>query len=87
MCSDGQEAFVQVCHHKKTGGSTPMMFGIHFKLVMNNKTLNPLQIDHLSFLKCYEIMIKCKEECSVSTLCTCMCENCVVYVMHWECNA
>ena len=42
MCPDGLEAFVQACHHKKTGGSTPEIFGIHFKRVVNNKTLNPL---------------------------------------------
>ena len=42
MCPDGLEAFAQACHHKKTGGSTPEIFGIHFKRVVNNKTLNPL---------------------------------------------
>ena len=85
MCPDGLEAFVQACHHKKTGGSTPEMFGIHFKRVVNNKTLNPPKLDQLSFLKYYEITIKCKQERMVSTLC--MCENYVVYVMHWECIA
>ena len=66
--SDGLEAFVQACHRKKTGGSTPEMFGIHFKRVVNNKLLNPPQLDHLSFLKFYEIVLKCKQERLVSTL-------------------
>ena len=65
---DGLEAFVQACQRKKTGGSTPEMFGIHFKRVVNNKLLNPPQLDHLSFLKFYEIVLKCKQERSVSTL-------------------
>ena len=64
---EGLEAFVQACHRKKTGGSTPEMFGIHFKRVVNNKALNPPQIDHLFFLKYYEIVLKCKQERSVST--------------------
>jgi len=64
---DGLEAFVQACHRKKTGGSTPEMFGIHFKRVVNNKLVNPPQLDHLSFLKYYEIVLKCKQERSVST--------------------
>ena len=38
---DGLEAFVHACHRKKTGGSTPEMFDIHFKRVVNNKLLNP----------------------------------------------
>ena len=66
-CPEGLEAFVQACHRKKTGGSTPEMFGIHFKRVVNNKALNPPQIDHLFFLKYYEIVLKCKQERSVST--------------------
>ena len=65
---DGLEAFVQACPRKKTGGSTPEMFGIHFKRVVNNKSLNPPQIDHLFFLKFYDILLKCKQERSVSTL-------------------
>ena len=28
---EGLDAFVMACNRKKTGGSTPEMFGIHFK--------------------------------------------------------
>ena len=49
MCPEGLTAFVQAWNHKKTGGSTPEMFGIHFKRVVNNKSLNPLKIYYLSF--------------------------------------
>ena len=43
------------------------------------------QIDHLFFfLKFYEIVLKCKQERSVSTLW--MYDFFVLYVMHWECN-
>ena len=62
---DGLEAFVQACHRNQMGGSTSEMFGIHFKRVVNHKLLNiinPPQIDHLSFLKFYEIVLKCKQE-------------------------
>ena len=70
MCADGLEAFVQACNRKKTGGSTPEMFGIHFKRVVQNKTLDPPQVDHLNFIKFYDITLKCKQERSVSTVLT-----------------
>ena len=70
MCADGLEAFVQACNRKKTGGSTPEMFGIHFKRVVQNKTLDPPQVDHLNFIKFYDITLKCKQELSVSTFLT-----------------
>ena len=28
MCPEGLPAFVQTCNHKRTGGSTPEMFGV-----------------------------------------------------------
>jgi hypothetical protein len=31
QCPEGLDAFVMACNRKKTGGSTPEMFGIHFK--------------------------------------------------------
>ena len=46
-CRDGLEAFVQACNRKKTGGSTPEMFGVFFKRVVMDKTLDPPQIHHL----------------------------------------
>ena len=69
MCADGLEAFVQACNRKKTGGSTPE-FGIYFKRVVQNKTLDPPQVDHLNFIKLYDITLKCKQERSVSTFLT-----------------
>ena len=71
QCPDGVDAFVMACHRKKTGGSTPEMFGIHFKRVVNNKTADPPQVDHRQFLKYYDIVLKCKQECIVSALFTC----------------
>ena len=70
MCADGLEAFVKACNRKKTGGSTPEMFGIHFKRVVQNKNLDPPQLDHLNFIKFYDISLKCKQERSVSTFLT-----------------
>ena len=49
-CRDGLEAFVQACNRKKTGGSTPEMFGVFFKRVVMDKNLDPPQIDHLAFI-------------------------------------
>ena len=48
-CREGLAAFVQACNRKKTGGSTPEMFGVFFKRVVMDKTLDPPQIDHLAF--------------------------------------
>ena len=68
---EGLDAFVMACNHEKTGGSTPEMFGIHFKRVVNSKTLDPPQLDHLHFIKYYDIVLKCKQERLVSALFTC----------------
>ena len=70
LCADGLEAFVQACNRKKTGVSTPEMFGIHFKRVVQNKTLDPPQVDHFNFIKFYDITLECKQERSVSTFVT-----------------
>ena len=70
-CPDGLEAFVMACNRKKTGVRTPEIFGIHFKRAVNNKSLNPPQVDHLAFVKYYDITMKCKQERVVSTLFTC----------------
>ena len=71
QCPEGLDAFVMACNRKKTGGSTPEMFGIHFKRVVNSKTLDPPQLDHLHFIKYYDIVLKCKQERLVSALFTC----------------
>ena len=43
-CREGLEAFVQACNRKKTGGSTPEMFGVFFKHVVMDKNLDPLKL-------------------------------------------
>ena len=46
--------------------STTEMFGVFFKHVVMNKTLDPPQIDHLAFITYNDITLKCKQERSVS---------------------
>ena len=64
----GLAAFVQACNHKRTGDSTPEMFGVFFKHLVINRTLDPPQIDHLTFKIYYGTTLKCKQECLVSKL-------------------
>ena len=66
MCPEILEAFVLACKCKKTGGSTPYMFGIHVKCQVMKKLLNPPQLDHLAFFKYYEVMLECNQDHQVS---------------------
>ena len=43
-CRDRLEAFVQACNRKKTGGSTPEMFGVFFKRIVMTRTWIPLKL-------------------------------------------